>query len=110
MTPENPCAIIIKSISTQEFFMSSPTSGRRIHFSKIVSQTPVLLYDKGSRWVFWLFHDSSADLRLGFSGSIATQGILIPSEQRVFIDDLSSDEYWAYYASGSGTVTGYVVV
>jgi hypothetical protein len=89
---------------------NKPASGHRIHFSRTVAQTPVRLVGSDGRYGVFIFHNSSADLRIGNSGSIATEGLLVPSSQKVFADFESVDEWWAYYASGSGTVSGYSVV
>lgn len=89
---------------------NKPASGHRIHFSRIVAQTPVRLVGSDSRYGVWIFHNSSADLRIGHSGSVATEGLLLVAAQRPFVDFESSDEWWAYYSSGSGTVSGYSVV
>lgn len=87
-----------------------PANGHRIHFSKIVAQTPVLLAQEGSRYAILIVHDSSVSLRVGNSGTVQTNGLLLPSSAYGFWDDLSTDAYWAYYPAGSGTVTGFVVV
>ena len=81
-----------------------PASGHRIHFTKIVAQTPVLLAGEGGRHAFVI--STTAAIRLGFSG---TAGMTIPADQG-FTDNYSTDEYWAYAASSSGTVTGFIVV
>lgn len=84
---------------------NKPASGHRIHFSRIVSQTPVLLAGEGSRHAFVLTNVGS-EVRIGYSG---TAGIIIPGNQG-FTDNYSMDEYWAYAASGSGTVSGFIVI
>ena len=89
---------------------NKPAGGHRIHFSKVVAQQPVLLAQEGSRYAILIVHDSSASLRVGNSGTVQTDGLLLASSAHGFWDDLSVDAYWAVYPSGSGTVTGFVVV
>lgn len=89
---------------------NSPAIGKRIHFSKVVAQTPVLLAVEGQRYGILIVHDSSVSLRVGHSGTVTTEGLQLASSAYGFWDDLSKDAYWAYYPSGSGTVTGFIVV
>lgn len=84
--------------------------GRRIQFMKYVQSTPILLVGSGNRWGIVIVNESSANLlRVGYSGTIATEGIGIPAGQSLS-DTFSTDEYWAAYSSGqSGTVSGFYV-
>jgi len=86
-----------------------PAGGSRIHFSKIVAQSPVLLCDHGTRHALVLSNTGGADIRIGFSGSIATLGMVVPAGQG-FTDNYSQDEWWAFAASSSGTVSGFAVI
>jgi hypothetical protein len=88
---------------------NKPAGGRRIHFSRVVSQTPVLLAQEGGRHAFVMTNIGSADVRVGFSGSLSTLGILVPGNAG-YSDNYSMDEYWAVAASGSGTVSGFIVI
>ena len=83
---------------------TKPAAGHRIHFTKIVAQVPVLLVGEGGRHAFVVSTDAA--IRIGYSG---TAGMTIPANQG-FTDNYSTDEYWAYAASSSGTVTGFIVI
>lgn len=84
-----------------------PPDGRRIHFNVIATQTPKLLVGAGGRQALVL--STNAAVIIGHSGSIATLGITIPANQG-FVDNYSTDEWWVYAASSSGTVGGFIVV
>lgn len=84
--------------------------GHRVHFSKIVGSTPMLLCGTDSRWAVVIINESSTDMvHVGYSGTVGTIGAGIGAGQSL-TDTFSVDEYWAVYASGkSGTVSGFIV-
>lgn len=83
-----------------------PAGGRRQHFRRIVGTTPVLLVGEGPKHAVVFVTD--ADMIIGTSGSLASLGMDLPADQG-FADNYSIDEWWAKTASGSGTVSGFVV-
>ena len=86
-----------------------PASGHRIHFTtKNVTSTPVRLVGADGRYAV-VFVNTGDAVRIGHSGSIATEGVIIP-QNNGFSDTFSADEWWAYAASGTGTVSGYIIV
>jgi len=86
-----------------------PGSGRRIHFSKILSSTPVLIAGAGVRDAIVIVNEGSAAVRVGHSGTVATLGTYLGGGLSLS-DNYSQDDYWGYIGSGSGTVSGFVVV
>ena len=88
---------------------NKPASGHRIHFRRIVGTTPVLLANEGNRHAFVMTNVGNADVSIGYSGSLSALGILIPANQG-YSDNYSIDEYWAVASSGSGTVSGFIIV
>jgi uncharacterized protein YjlB len=86
-----------------------PASGRRVHFSKVVGQVPLLLVGEGGRHALVFSNTGGADVRVGHSGSLSTLGMIIPAGQG-FTDNYSTDDWWAVAASSSGTVSGFLVV
>lgn len=81
-------------------------SGHRVHFSRIVGTTPVLLVGADtSRWQVVIVNAGSGTVSLGISGStqlsLPTNGILY--------DTYSIDDWWASYSTSSGTVSGYYI-
>lgn len=86
-----------------------PAQGHRIHFTaKTMTTTPQLLVGGDGRQAV-VFVVNGGAVRIGHSGSIATQGVYIPDGQG-FTDNYSADEWWGYAASGSGSVSGFIVV
>lgn len=86
-----------------------PADGHRIHFtSRNINTTPIRLVGADGRHAV-VFVNTGDAVRIGHSGSIATQGIIIPQNQG-FSDNYSADEWWAYAASGTGTISGYIIV
>jgi len=86
------------------------SDGARVHFSKSVVSTPVLLVGSGSRWAVVIVNESSANLlRVGASGTVAAIGVGIGAGQSL-TDTFSSDDWWGVYAAGqSGTVSGFYI-
>lgn len=86
---------------------NKPADGRRIHFNIIATSTPKLLVGAGSRHAIVITTDVA--VRIGYSGTVASAGLLIPADQG-FTDNYTADDYWVIAPSSSGTVTGFVVV
>lgn len=86
-----------------------PVNGRRVPFSILATTTPKLLVDAGSRQCVVVYNASGSDVRLGASGSLSSLGVLVPSNMQ-FHDLFTNDDWWVLTTSGSGTVSGYVVV
>lgn len=84
-----------------------PADGRRMHFNLIATTTPKLIVGAGVRHAVVILGDAS--IRIGHSGTVATQGLLIPANTG-FTDNYSSDDWWVVTPSSSGTVTGFVVL
>lgn len=84
------------------------TNGRRQHFTVLATTIPKLLIGAGSRQAV-TFVGGAVDAYLGYSGSLSSNGVLLPAGS-VFYDLFSSDEWWVATASNSGTVTGYITV
>lgn len=84
------------------------TNGRRQHFTVLATTTPKLLVGAGSRQAV-TFVGGAVDVYLGYSGSLPTNGVLLPAGN-VFYDMFSSDEWWVATASSSGTITGYSTI
>lgn len=82
--------------------------GERIHFRKVFTTTPVLLALGGERSAIVIVNESNSAIRIGHSGTVSTLGLYVPSENS-FSDNYSKDEYWGWVASGSGTVSGFIV-
>lgn len=86
-----------------------PADGHRIHFRKIFTTTPVLIVPGTvNRQAVVIVNEGTTAVRLGFSGTVATLGLYLPGETALS-DNYSVDEYWGYVASGSGTVSGFLV-
>lgn len=85
------------------------TDGRRIPFSVLATTTPKLLYGVGSRQYLCIFNNTSANILIGSSGTVASLGTIIPTNT-AFHDLFSSDEWWVVTQSGSGTVSGFSVI
>jgi hypothetical protein len=86
-----------------------PAIGHRIHFTAVqATTTPKLLVGADGRHAV-VFVVNGGAVRIGHSGSIASQRIYIPDGQG-FTDNYSADQWWVYAASGSGSVSGFIVV
>jgi hypothetical protein len=83
-----------------------PADGRRIHFNLIATSTPKLIVGAGARHAVVIA--TNADIRIGFSGTVASQGLLIPADNG-FTDNYTADDWWVVAPTSSGTVTGFVV-
>ncbi len=72
--------------------------------------TPVLLCPPATRLHALFFNEGPSPVRLGTpSGTVASQGILLPSGQ-YFYDYYSDDDWWMQaVGASSGTVTGFMV-
>lgn len=85
-----------------------PADGNRIHFRTIFTSTPKLIASGGTRQAIVIVNEGSSGVRVGHSGTVASLGVYIPGET-AFADNYSKDEYWGYVASGSGTISGFIV-
>lgn len=85
-----------------------PADGQRIHFRQIFTSTPVLLVGGGTRQAVVIVNEGASAVRIGHSGTVATSGLYLGGGLSLS-DNYSKDEYWAYVASGSGTISGFIV-
>ena len=86
-----------------------PASERRQHFRFIVpSAYPVLIIHSGPRKKAVIVNEGADATRIGFSGSIATEGMYMEAKKS-HIDTYSMDEWWVIAPSSSGSVSGYIV-
>lgn len=85
------------------------TNGRRISFSVLATTTPKLLYDNGSRQYLVIYNNTSGNILIGSSGTVASGGTIIPTNT-AFHDLFSSEAWWVVAQSGSGTVSGFAVI
>lgn len=83
-----------------------PAGGRRQHFRQIAGTTPILVVGEGPKHAVVFISD--VDMVIGTSGSLASLGMYLPADTG-FADNYSTDEWWAKTASGSGTISGFVV-
>jgi len=89
---------------------SKPNIGQKRYFRKFIGTQPVLLAD-GTRYEFYAMLESGNAVRLGESGTVASGlGALLITTGSVLQDKSSGDAWWGVTSSGSGTVSGYVVV
>lgn len=86
--------------------MVMATNGRRSEFQQIAVTVPKLLVGKGSRQCVLIYNNTSGNLYLGNSGT--STPLVLPTNTAHW-DMFSSDEWWAWTPSSSGTVSGYVV-
>lgn len=84
-----------------------PAAGTRIHFNIVATSTPKLLVSAGSRHAIVI--TTNAAVRIGYSGTVASSGLLVPADQG-FTDNYTADDWWVVAPTSSGTVTGFVVV
>lgn len=87
---------------------NKPAVGERIHFRMVFTTTPRLLVLGGSRQAVVFVNETASAVRIGHSGTVATQGLYLPAATS-FSDNYSQDEYWARAESGSGTISGFIV-
>lgn len=83
------------------------TNGKRIPFQVLATTTPKLLVQAGSRQAVVFVNNASVNMYLGASGSPVP---LVLGAGLVFHDLFTSDEWWAWSSSSSGTVSGYTVI
>lgn len=81
-------------------------------FQKAIAgtSTPVLLCPPATRLHGVWFNEGPSPVRLGTpSGTVSSQGILLPSGM-YFYDYYSDDDWWMQaVGAGSGTVSGFIV-
>jgi hypothetical protein len=85
------------------------TSQNRSHFKFVVpSAYPVLIVGAGSRHTLFIVNEGADGTRIGFSGTVATEGMYMEAKS-VHEDIWSMDEWWAIAPSSSGSISGYIV-
>lgn len=89
---------------------NKPAEGARIHFRRIAPSGQVFLIvpHETRHAVVFVNEDSANAIRVGASGTVSTQGTLIPASQSLS-DNYSHDSWWGYAASSSGVVSGFIV-
>lgn len=84
--------------------------GFRVHF-RVTAGTgaPVLAVPPATRLFARLFNEGPSPVRVGLTGTVASQGTYLPSG--TYLEDAYSDDDWWVQAVGasSGTVSGYIV-
>ena len=79
--------------------------GRRTHFSKTVTTTPVLLVGEDSRWIVVINNQGPAAVLLGVSGTIRA-GLAV---NQMLTDEYSINEWWAATTGSTALVSGYYI-
>lgn len=84
--------------------------GDREDMLVVVGTTPVLLFtDSTGRDAVVMYNEGPADIRIGYSGTVASAGMALPADQG-FTDNYSRNEWWGVSASSSGTISGFKVI
>ena len=83
--------------------------GGKTFFRTLLTPTPKILVGAGQRGRVVFTNESGGTIFLGgVSGSLTTANFGLPTLQQ-HEDEYSSDEWWGYVPTSSGTVSGYIV-
>lgn len=83
-----------------------PAAAKRSHFRRIVGTTPYMIVGEGAKHALVIISDAAC--QIGTSGSFANGTYMDLPANTGFTDNYTVDEWWVRYASGSGTVSGFV--
>ena len=83
--------------------------GDRAHIRLVIDTTPTLLFTEHSgRDAVVMYNEGPADMLIGYSGSLATEGMRLAADQG-FTDNYSRNDWWGMTESSSGTFSGFLV-